>query len=290
MNEFTTISDADVIARLATEAGGHQLIDVDHTGRIKAFVLRNGESQRVEYVDLEQYRDIPDRATGRVTLRDAGSFTTYVQRHIDPRSTTIWADIASASITAVINDHDQHAEPVDGVAQGEDLPGWGDHRAKLELLASLDWKHWLAADGKYMTQDQFAEHLEDGAEAITSPSPAEMLEVAQTFHATSGVNFESSKRLSGDIEFAYSETTGARAGERGRLEVPQIFELALAPFDGGEVYPLAARFRYRLANGGLSLGYRLIRPDRVRQLAFDELIETIGTQLDLPVMAGTPRS
>ncbi len=48
-----------------------------------------------------------------------------------------------------------------------------------------------------------------------------------------------------------------------------MIELNLQVFEGGSVYALKARFMYRITSGNLTLGYRLIRPDVARKLAFD---------------------
>jgi uncharacterized protein YfdQ (DUF2303 family) len=272
----STYPENKVIADLADEAKAREAIDLVED-RLVAIITARG--QEIHQIDLEKYDSVPARKRGTVTLSDADSFVTYVERHKTADGTTIWADIENARMTAVFNDHTDGADA-----------GWGDNRAVLQLKHTPDWKHWLSRHGAYLNQNDFAEHIEDGVDAISAPSPAEMLEVAQTFHAKTGVNFESSKRLSGEVEFTYAETTSAKAGEKGKLEVPQTFSLSLAPFDGGAQYPVDARFRFRLSGGNLTLGYRLIRADRVLRTAFDDLVKAVAGGADLPVMSGVPKS
>jgi uncharacterized protein YfdQ (DUF2303 family) len=283
-NELTTVAAATengVVADLAEKAATRQLVELVD-GRFVALV--HDQNQSVATFDLEKYDETPSAKTGTVATSDADSFATYVERHQEGAATTLWSNIDKGTVTAVLDDH----ERTDGSKSGS--PRWGRHRAVLQLKNTKDWLHWLATDGRYMDQSTFAEHIEDGVDAISDPTPAEMLEVAQTFHAKTGVNFESSRRLSGEVEFTYAETVQAKAGEKGKLEVPQIFTLAVAPFEGNDAYSLQARFRFRLSNGNLALGYRLIRPDRVLRAAFDDLVKEIAGATDLPVMAGTPRS
>lgn len=263
--------------------------------RIVGFVVPDDHT--LQTFDLSDYADNPRTKTGSVSLSDADSFVEYVNRHSIARATTLWADIDHVRVVGVIDDHERH--DAEGEITGEDLPGFGRHRAQLTLKFTRDWLHWMKLDGKYVDQQTFAEHIEDGADCIrpdadgNGPDAATMLEVAQTFHANRGVQFTSAKHLSGEIQFSFQEETKAGAGKTGTIPVPDLFTIGLFPFEGqfDEVFPLKARFRYRLGdNGVVALGYRLIRPDNVRQQAFDEIVGGIKAGVDLPVMNGTPRS
>lgn len=283
MSTLTDVTtEAAVIADLAEQARAAEPIDLV-SERLVGFVLADG--QHLEQVDLEKYAEQPGRKTGTVTLTEADSFVAYVDRHSLTRVTTLWADIDRACIVAVLDDHASH---VDGEKQGD--PGWGQHRAVLRLKHTQDWTHWTGQDGKYLPQKSFAEHIEDGVDALHVPDPATMLEVAQTFHAKSGANFLSHQQLSGEVEFTFEETVKAKAGQKGTLDVPQKFELGLAPFEGTDPYRVDARFRFRLQEGNLTLGYRLIRPDRALKSAFEDVIKTVAEGTGLTVLAGTPRS
>lgn len=275
--ELTALAggDAAVIAELADQAKVRNVLTLV-AGRLVAIVTAPG--QQVHQFDLEQYDAAPARKRGTVTLTDADSFVTYVDRHTTVTGTTLWADIRAGKVTAVLDDH-----------QNTDTPGWGQHRAILHLTPTPDWTHWTSKDGQLLEQTTFAEHIEDGADAIREPDPATMLEVAQSFQAKRGVTFSSSRHLGGEVEFGYEETVAARAGQKGKLDVPSLFTLGLAPFEGSLLYEVRARLRFRLGDGTLTLGYRLIRPDKTRRAAFDELVSKIAGGADLPVMQGQPR-
>lgn len=263
--------------------------------RLIGFVVPDDHT--LQTYDLSHYEDNPRTKTGLVALADGDSFVEYVNRHSMPRATTLWADIDSNRVVGVLDDHERHQGDEEKLT-GEDLPGYGKHRAVLTLKHTKDWLHWLKFDGKYLTQDDFAAHIEDGANCIRKdadghgPDAATMLEVAQTFHANRGVRFTSSQHLSGEVQLEYQSETKAGAGKAGDIRVPDLFTLGLHPYEGNfdEVFPLTARFRYRLGDGTVSLGYRLIRPDVVKQSAFNEIVAGIKAGADLPVMNGTPRS
>ena len=271
-------AENEVIRDLAETAATRTVIDLV-PGRL-AGVL-HGQGQVLHEVDLEEFEDAPFRKTGTVELGGVDSFGLYVNRHQVADATTLWADVDAGTVTAVIDDH----------VAGAELAGWGQHRAILALAETPDWEHWLALDGKMVAQGVFAEHIEFGAGSVKEPSAADMLEIAQTFHAKSGVDFQSGIRLSsGETQLQYVETVAARVGQKGSVEVPASFTLALQPFHSSDAYEVLARFRYRINGGNLQLGYRLVRPDLARRQAFDDLCAGITTATNLPVLSGRPRS
>lgn len=277
MTEWRRTPENEVIADLAQSAASRELVTIAD-GREIALVLPPGHN--VESFDLDAYQEHPARKHGHVQLHDADSLIEYVNRHNDPATTTLWAHLDTGTVVAVLNDH----------ANADDA-GWGDHRATLTLQTTEDWRHWLSQDGKLLDQRKFAEHLEDGADAIVSPTAAEMLEIAQTFHALNNVQFRSANQLaSGEVQLLYQENVEATAGQKANIEVPRVFELGLAPFEGTDNYRVQARFRYRINEGRLVLSYKLIRPDRIRKSAFADVLETIAGGVGHAVLLGVPRS
>lgn len=245
-------------------------------------VVPAGGQQKL--IDLQQYAPNPRRKTGTVKTHDANAFTTYVTKHA-LTGTEIWADEENARIVAVINAHEGTND------EGDELPaGWNDHRALLAVRRTDAWNAWLAKDGKWMRQDEFAEHIEDRAIDIAKPSGADVLELAQSITATVGVSFESSKRLSnGERQLEYKETIDAKAGNRGRLEIPEIIELGLIPFQGAPAYKVRARFRYRINGGNLALSYALERPADIIREAFADVVSLIAHDLNgRQVLMGWP--
>lgn len=246
--------------------------------------------------ELDKYADHPRRAEGRVSLNDPDSFIAYVNRHRDEAATTLWTDVNAGTVTAVFDDHAKDA--------GD--PGFGRHRAILQLQNTPEWTHWIDGSGTPMSQQEFAEHIEDGTVSIFEPDAATMLELAQSFQAATSVDFKSGTRLSsGETQLRYEEKVDAQAGPSGSITIPNTIKLRLGVFVGGglpreqeatdgdgqpALYELTARFFYRIGGGKLAMGYKLIRPDVARQLAFDDLTSTISEGVNLDVLAGTPRA
>jgi hypothetical protein len=308
-------SEAAVIAALGERAGeAKQIIIPTERGdeaHLDAHLVKFlvPEGSRVETVDLADYLPRPLRQAGHVALRDHTSLIEYVAGYLHPTRTTLWGDVDKATVSAVLDDHERRIptllpdSPTVTTAAGavlamadsgiplDDLrAGWGQHRATLTLRLTPEWKAWTGADGRLMTQGDFAEFIEDNAQAIAQPDPATFLEIAQTFQAKRNLDFESGHRVqSGEVAFVYKETMNAKAGQKGQLSIPDAFTLNLAPFEGGDVFPILARFRYRIVDGTLGLGFRLHRPDEVKLLAFNTITGQVSDALGLPVLAGTPR-
>ncbi|HET7690007.1 MAG TPA: DUF2303 family protein [Nocardioidaceae bacterium] len=234
-------------------------------------------------VELDEFAERPRRKSGTYAVHDADSFVGYLEKHgLGQHTTEVWADVTKARVVGVINAH--LGTTGDGI---EDYAGWADHRVTYDVAYTDAWKAWAKFDGQLLSQSDFAEHIEERAIDIISPSAAEMLELAQHFQATTGVTYESSKLLSsGERQFEYKETIDAKAGKRGQLEIPKEFQLALTPFEGADPYRIVARFRYRLDNGVLRIGYRLERPSDLLRDAFLGVVAKIEENVEAPVYRG----
>lgn len=243
-------------------------------GKVYAFHTPAG----IHKVDLtgDEYRDAPRRKAGLTTVRDADSFRAYFDKHSDMHS-EVYADAERLTVTAVLDAH----EP--------DAPRWSSHMLKLGLRETEAWRQWTNLDGKLISQEQFAEFLEDHLPELLEPAAADMLEIAQSFQATTKVDFQSGTRLAtGQRQFEYVETTTAKAGQKGQLTIPETFVIGLVPFEGSEGYRLTARLRYRIVDTQLRIGYKLDRPGDIRDTAFRDVVTAIGEQIEQPVMNGTP--
>lgn len=251
----------DVVAALAREAS--EPVKVDDG----LYLLHNGVTVDLRK-DLQRDKAHPLRKKGAYVVTDATSFVSYLGKHGEP-NTELWANDRAGTVRAVVNAPE---------GSGDTAAGWEDHTATLALPFTPDWKEWVARDGKYLPQSEFAEFIEDHLPNFKDPSGADMLELAQTFQAKTKVDFESSQRLkSGETQLTYVEDTTASAGKKGSLAIPDTFELALQVHERGPVYRVKARFRYRITGGNLLLAFRLDRIDDVRRHAFDEVIAQIAT-------------
>jgi uncharacterized protein YfdQ (DUF2303 family) len=265
-------TDAAAVIDAATRAAKPKPLD----SRNEVYSVVVPEGANVEVLDVKDYldanREAPRRTSGTYQLATVGSFVDYVKDH-RTEQLTVWVDEKSRRVTAVFND----ARP--------DAPAWRDHRAVLTLQITDEWAHWTNRDGNLVDQETFAEHIEDGIGEITEPEAATMLEIAQSFHATTNASFRSAHRLAdGQVQVQYDEEVQAAAGRKGELAIPQTFKLAIAPFVGEERYALTARLRYRLAGGKLRIGYKLDHPERALRDAVELIAERLRS--DFAVFLG----
>ncbi len=218
----------------------------------------------------------PRRVTGTVVLTDVRSWMAYFDKYGDA-SSEVFGDVHTSSVTALLNAPSSSASPE-----------FADHRVILGLAHSPAWDAWIAKNGIWQSQTGFAEHLEDRQPDLVEPDAATMLELAQSFQATSGVQFESGSSLhSGQRRFSYLETTEGKAGHRGQLEVPTSIKIQVPVWRGvGIVVPMTARFRFRAESAGLKLGYVLDRLEDTLDAAWTDLLKELTEGLPVPVLAG----
>jgi uncharacterized protein YfdQ (DUF2303 family) len=218
-------------------------------------------------IDLRQFAATPRRKTGTIVSFDAGSFNAVVDANADAGTSTVYIDrdINCPKIVAILNDH------------GE-LPGWRDLRVSLDLRKTPQWIKWTSMDGKMVSQQDFAEFIEDNLQDIAEPEGATMLEIVTYLHATKTTDFKSGIRLSnGNVQFMNVENTEAKVGA-GRIEVPETFKLAITPFQGLPLFAVPARFRYRITDGKLTMGLKLQRLENLMTQVLDDVIAGISCQ------------
>lgn len=267
----------DVARAFGVELGA---VSADQPIQIGASVatLRLPGGDRRVIIDAERYDPAPRRAHGTVRVLDGPSFVAAVRGLVgDSDGFSLYADDLNCRLVAVLND--------DLV----DEPGWRDHRVEFEVRFTPEWQHWTGADKTLLDQERFAEHIEDGLEEIVEPAAATMLELAQTFHATTSSKAKIGSRLrDGRTQVVYEEDIDASAGSRpGEITIPQTFTLNVRPFLGADKYQLQARLRFRLQGAKLALGYKLVRPHDVVRDAFGHIVAAVGEQLPVPAIAGT---
>lgn len=265
--------DVQAIIGVAQEACVPEQLEL---GSVYSVVTTKG----VELVDLttDQYRDTPQRKSGKVHVTDVPSFAEYWGKHHDQAASEVYADRDKLTVTAVLDAHSR------------DMPGWAGHRLILALKHSQAYLAWASGDGRYMPQETFAEFLEDNRADIREPASAVLLEVAQTLQGTAKVDWQAGHRLvDGQRRIAFLETTEAKAGVKGELEIPAQITIGVPIFDGAQVaHALTARFRHRIEGGNLRLMYKLDRPADVVTAAFDGAVAELAEACATTVLRGTP--
>lgn len=246
----------------------------------------------VEKLDLtgDQFLDFPRRKRGTVTVRNVASFKAYWDKHHDDAS-EVFADLDAGTVTAVLDAHGTY----EAGGGGEDGARWQQHRLILALVPTLPWQEWTAKDRKFMSQELFAEFIEEHARDVDpegSVKSADLLETAQNFKATLKGSVTSGKRVSsGQTQFSYVEeitATGQNAA-RKTIEMPEEFDLLIAPYEDIDPAVMAVRLRYRIQQDkSLVLGYFMNNPARVAREAVAEVVAKLAAECSVTVMHGQP--
>jgi uncharacterized protein YfdQ (DUF2303 family) len=247
--------------------GALQGVEHRTEGGIPYLTTRNAEGL-IETVSLERLLGTPTEVRQTVIFDAVDSFCSYLDDYSQQNETRIFVGESSLCVRAVVDYHDRV-----GARHGQ-------HRAYYQLARSTEWATWLKANGRMMLQMEFAEFLEDNRDDITVPAAADLIEMAQEFKATKDVQFASSQVLrSGEVKLVYNETIKASGTTKEReLAIPEQFQISLPIFNRGDVRDVQARFRFRIADGHLLLGYRIVGPERVERAAFDDVVTEIATR------------
>lgn len=244
------------------------------------FVVLPPAYQRIDITkDIEQARDEPYRKRGTTTLKSLDSLIQHAKdQGCDPTG-YIYANPDDRIIVAVYNDH-KHG----------DHPGWRDHRASYKAEYTPEFATWLGQNGHERARDQvgFAEFIEANI-ADLGGNGTELLTVATTLQANTGIDFKAARRLdNGQTQLQYVETINATAGADGNITIPQKFDLALRIFKNGDRYKIVARLKYRLLSGGVKFWYELDRPELAVEAAFAGYVERVSNESGYTVLIGTP--
>jgi uncharacterized protein YfdQ (DUF2303 family) len=232
----------------------------------------------IQQVDGRKNAPSPLRKTGRVVVFDAASFNQVIADNSDAGNVAIYLDRNpdKPSVVAVLN------------GNGKTGAGWADFRADISFRQTPQWAKWKALDGKMVGQATFAEFIEDNLEDIAEPSGATMLEIATYLEVARSVSFKSALRLtSGVVQFKHDTDDSAKVSAN-TIDVPQEFALGIAPIFGLPNYRVPARFRYRLTDGKLTLGFKLQRVETMMAQIIEDVISKIERGANVSVMDGLP--
>lgn len=254
---------------------GHDrlLVPQRNAGGVLTWVEHSTRDPKLPPVEVE-----PPRACGTQQVYTPTSYIDAVKRYETIDQIT-YIDQPNSRLVTVLNPH-QGNPP--GEMTDDDIvptPGYRDHRVSLTLQHTPEFIAWRDGQG-LSKQEAFARRIQDGELEITDPNPALMLEIAETFHATSESRFKSGKRLQdGRRQFVFEEDTKASAGENGQVEIPERFKIALPVYTGGELYALECRLAWEY-RPEFRIGYTFIRPEVVLDHAFMAIVGQVTEHIE----------
>lgn len=252
---------------------------------------------------MAEYAPAPDRKRGTATTTRLDSFITLTNRGKDG-SSVLFARAEPPALLAVLNYNVASAGP----------PRFGDHRVLYEFPVSVAWAKWTAGDSKPMSQQQFAEFLEDRIVDVVEPpnlsarQKGDEIDAHLELQTKLGGKFAGpstllalSRGMSVNVNMRVSEAVVLESGEtqvnfaeqhadkRGApLKVPTLFAIVVPIFDRGKGYRIAVRLRYRVSGGAVSWFYTLYEPTVSFDHAFDEACDKAKAETNLPLYHGKP--
>lgn len=284
-NESKSIFNLDTNVGTAIEAGRRLTLkarDNPIARGLPYVVLRDADgNERVEYLDREAvFADPPTGKKGAAIMHDMPSFLAYWREHKCGES-RMYAEMEPAvKFTAVFDEH------------CPDYAGWREFRASYTPTHSKEWKAWTEKNGKAFDGNaDFAIWLQDHLPDVVLPTGSELMDIITTLRVNETVAWKGATNLvNGAVDLGFNKIVDGHASSQGgSVVIPETLKLSVPVWTGlhQTLYDVDARFRYRLRDGVLRLWFELVRPHKVVEQAFEDLLASIRTS-DAVLYFGSP--
>lgn len=260
---------------------------------------------------LSQFQ--PPRRKGTDVLTTLDSLIDWSNR-FKGDSSVLFADKdpSRPSLICIANYHKQG--PANPTGRDE-TASYGDHRGMYSFPLSKEWKYWEKVTADPLSMDELGEVIESAAKDFLEPTPA-LLGAGKPSEDWEKRMIETAAKLGGRFaqysqmillarEFALNEASTVQvkrnrdSGEQTavfvnehkdatgqEVKVPNLFMIAIPVFDGGALYRLPVRLRYRTAGGKVQFILTRYDPESAFQDAFEEAVTHAGAETVLPVFYG----
>lgn len=244
--------------------------------------------------ELDEARGCPRRRKGTIVALSLEALTELVNRHKSDKA-VVYVDPSGPVFTAVLNDF----------PPGKDCnPDFRDHRIHYQAALSPEWGAWIGSNNSPMRQAEFAVFLEEHAldlldPSALGPSTQKIIDALGVTVATPAVLRGLARDLSVRVKQQVREARNLATGETqvvfasehstddGRpLVVPGAFVIGIPVFQGGELYALVARLRYRVGEGHITWSYSLAHADNAKRDVVQGMIATIREKTGVLVLEG----
>ena len=279
MSELPRDTEAKTILDAGIRLGIGKVIPNPNPETDALIVVPN--DSKVEYI---KRADFPPRKKGIVNLDDLKSFIHYFNNTNDGVK-AIYGCVDPLQFTGLLNEHNS-----------SDLdmpPDWRDFGCKYVPKFSREWQTWTSRSKQpFDGNEAFAIWLEDNLADVINPDNGRLLEIAINFRVNSNAAFANQIRLQdGDTEFNFTNAVeGSSQSNGGKVKIPELITIAIPVFQGrsSQVYEIDAKFRFRLHSGSLKIHYELVRPHKVLEQAFNDMVDKIEEETKQTVLYGSP--
>jgi len=119
----------------------------------------------------------------------------------------------------------------------------------------------------------------------TLAGPTKLLELSRGLQVTEHSKVKTATNLStGEVQLVYETEHQDQTGQQ--FKVPNMFLLALPVFEAGAMYRIPVRLRYRLNGGRVTWAILRHRPELYFENAFNEAVQKVRDETELPVFVG----
>lgn len=226
--------EASVVAQIAHDLGIERKPQVLTAAGIPLLLLPTG----IRATSLEHLLPKPQRTEAHVELYSVSDLVAYLRKHTEPGDAdeldhpVVFCDRKSTTITAILDYHRSAGEP-----------RWLDHTARITFEPSHQFTRWKAANGKKMSQQDFAHFLDEVQKDIENPSSAEVISFAENLEVHSNTVFKSSIRVStGETKLIW---TDERNGDQ-TTELIEHLTIGIPFWQNGERVAIKARLFHRI--------------------------------------------
>lgn len=263
----------------------------------------------------------PARREGTATLTDLNSIIDWANRFKGPDSALFaMPDKTHPKLTCITDYH--IAGPPDPVNPiGDPTARHCHHRGIYNFPLSDEWKTWMKISGEPLEKDGLGEFIEANAKDIMNPTPAilageehkknqgfenRLIRTAQQIEGRYGqlkMLLAMSRQFqvfeTSDLTVTSNRDTGEGTikfinehnGVDGKpINIPNLIIIAIPVFQGGPLYRMPVRFRYRKSGKNIRFIMTIYTPEKSFDAAFDEAIAEVTEKTALPMFKGSPET
>lgn len=230
----------------------------------------SGMEHAVFVTEDEALLPTPVSDAGIARMHDLASFLAYWKEHALPHSRLYATMQPNIMFTGVIDEH---------VPKG--APAWRDHRVVYTPTHSKEWTSWRAQDHKHFASNEvLAYWIEDQLPDITHPPADAFMAMIVSFRVDESRYWNNEVKLSNGLaDFSYKKIVSGSALDAagGRVEIPEQFRIEIPVFEGIDAprYPIEVRFRWRSREGSIAFWYEMVRPHKIVEKAFTDLLDRV---------------
>lgn len=235
----------------------------------------------LEIVDLERFREVRRRLTGKMVTDDLASFSGYVTSHSDEGGRRAFVQPASMTAIAIINFGD------------ENYPGHCDHKATFAPDKSPEYNALLRIAGgeaKRQSQKAAAEWCEDYTHCIRFlGADNQVIEAAKAIKAIRNIKIDHASKVSTGVGSFSTEKSLLESTKVDTSEgLPHFIEFTCMPYAVLNERTFTLRLGTGINNGETVFVLQIIKLDQHVLAMALELAALVRVELkDLPVLIGS---